>query len=98
MMTISNMCTAFTLYSTYFELFFCSWFFVVAQNYLYVKERSKNADIYHQFYFYSKEKKFICVPSLSVCNMHFFGFFILLLIRATMNIARHQTAEYGHDT
>lgn len=105
MMTISNMCTAFTLYSTYFELFFCSWFFVVAQNYLYAKERikmifrveRKNADIYHQFYFYSKEKKFICVPSLSVCNMHFFGFFVLLLIRATMNIARHQTAEYGHD-
>lgn len=74
---------------------------VVAQNYLYAKERikmifrveRKNADIYHQFYFFVKKKVYLCFK----LSVHFFGSFVLLLIRATMNIARHQTAEYGHD-
>lgn len=74
MMTISNMCTAFTVYSTYFELFFCSWFFVVAQNYIPKRrcQRENQNDFscsaekcrhLSSILLFSKEKKFICVPS-----------------------------------
>lgn len=61
----------------------------------------KNADIYHQFYFLVKKKSLFefQVKCVQYAFFRFFGFrsFVLLLIRATMNSARHQTAEYGHD-